>query len=47
MHAVAEELGQPPSRQQIMIAPVTHILVGVDMDECFPDAAGEGEPDGP
>lgn len=45
-HAVAEELGQLPPRQQIMIAPVTHILVSVDVAECFPDAAQEGEQGG-
>jgi len=29
-----------------MIAPVGHVLVGVDMDECFPDAVDGGDPDG-
>jgi hypothetical protein len=30
---VAEELGQLPPRQQVVVAPVTHIVVGVDIDD--------------
>lgn len=44
LRKVAEELGQIPNKSNIIIGgTVRHELVGVDVNECFPDAPGEGE----
>jgi hypothetical protein len=33
LHTVAEELGQLPPRATVVVQPVTHVIVGVDMDD--------------
>lgn len=47
-HAVAEELGQLPNKQNITIGgTVRHELVGVDVSECFPAAEPGGNEEEP
>lgn len=33
LHSVAEELGQLPPRQQVMVMPVVHLIEAVDLEE--------------
>lgn len=41
LRAVADELGDIPNKSQLTIGgTVRHELVGIDVDECFPEAAG-------
>lgn len=42
LRSVAEELGQLPNRSQVTVGgKVEHVLVGVDVDDCFPDKADD------